>query len=193
MTPFVWSFTAIQAFTDYPDDFYRRFVLGEKPVMSPAMQKGIEVHKACEDFMKGQKALIDPIYYPLLKRIYDAAQGKKIFVEQRQQLLMNVSVIDENLMVRPEDKDEVDQANADIEQSMRMQLKNRESVTLRSINEALKKIDEGKYGECETCGEPIEFRRLQARPTATLCIACKEEEEKANASAVLGHKFHYVH
>ena len=123
----------------------------------------------------------------------DLVRFKRIFQEQREQLLMNVAVVDENLMVRPEDKDEVDQANADIEQSMRMQLKNRESVTLRSINEALKKIDEGKYGECETCGEPIEFRRLQARPTATLCIACKEEEEKANASAVLGHKFHYVH
>ena len=98
----------------------------------------------------------------------DLVKFKKIFVEQRQQLLMNVSVIDENLMVRPEDKDEVDQANADIEQNMRMQLKNRENFTLQKVNEAIRRIEEGTYGECNNCGDHIELRRLQARPTTTL-------------------------
>ncbi len=123
----------------------------------------------------------------------DLVKFKRIFVEQQNQLLMNVTVVDDNLMVRPEDKDEVDQANADIEQSMRMQLKNRETFTLKKINEALKRIEEGSYGECESCGEAIELRRLQARPTTTLCIACKEEEEKMSASVVLGHRSHYIH
>ncbi len=123
----------------------------------------------------------------------DLVRFKKIFIEQRQQLLMNFTVVDEQLMVNPEDKDEVDQANADVEQNIRMQLKNRETFTLRKVTEALKKIDEGTYGECESCGEHIELRRLQARPTATLCIACKEEEEKVNASMLLGGRFHYVH
>ena len=123
----------------------------------------------------------------------DLVRFKKIFVEQKQQLLMNVTVVDEQLMTNPEDKDEVDQANADVEQNMRMQLKNRETFTLRKVTEALKKIDEGTYGECDSCGDHIELRRLQARPTATLCIACKEEEEKMNASMLLGGRFHYVH
>lgn len=123
----------------------------------------------------------------------DLVRFKKIFVEQRQQLLMNVTVVDEHLMVNPEDKDEVDQANADVEQHIRMQLKNREIFTLRKVTEALKKIEEGTYGDCDTCGEPIELRRLQARPTATLCIGCKEEEEKINASMLLAGRFHYVH
>jgi DnaK suppressor protein len=123
----------------------------------------------------------------------DLVRFKKIFVEQRQQLLMNFTVVDEQLMVNPEDKDEVDQANADVEQHIRMQLKNRETFTLRKVTEALKKIDDGSYGECDSCGEQIELRRLQARPTATLCIACKEEEEKINASMLLGGRFHYVH
>ena len=111
----------------------------------------------------------------------DLVKFKRIFVEQREQMLMNVAVIDENLMVRPEDKDEVDQANADIEQNMRMVLKNRETFTLKKINEAIKRIEEGSYGLCESCEEAIELRRLQARPTTTLCIACKEEEEKISA------------
>lgn len=118
----------------------------------------------------------------------DLQRFKKIFTEQKNQILMNVALLDENLMVRPEDKDEVDQANADIEQGIRMQLKNRETLALRSINEALRRIDEGCYGECVSCGENIEIKRLQARPTATLCIACKEEEEKANAASILGHR-----
>ena len=123
----------------------------------------------------------------------DLVRFKKIFIEQREQLLMNFTIVDEQLMVSPEDKDEVDQANADVEQNIRMQLKNREPFTLRKVTEALKKIDEGTYGECDRCGEHIELRRLQARPTATLCIACKEEEEKQNASMLLGGRFHYVH
>lgn len=123
----------------------------------------------------------------------DLVRFKKIFIEQRQQLLMNFTVMDEQLMTNPEDKDEVDQANADVEQNIRMQLKNRETFTLRKVTEALKKIDDGTYGECDSCGEHIELRRLQARPTATLCIACKEEEEKLNASMLLGGRFQYVH
>jgi DnaK suppressor protein len=123
----------------------------------------------------------------------DLQRFKKIFTEQKNQILMNVAVIDETLMVRPEDKDEVDQANADIEQAIRMQLKSRENHLLRSINEALRRIDEGNYGECVSCGEHIEIKRLQARPTTTLCIACKEEEEKVKASAILGHRAELIH
>ena len=106
---------------------------------------------------------------------------------------MNVAVIDEALMVRPEDKDEVDQANADIEQGIRMQLNHRKNQTLRSLNEALRRIEEGTYGECANCEEHIEIKRLQARPTTTLCIACKEEEEKANATSILGNRVEIMH
>ena len=123
----------------------------------------------------------------------DLVKFKRVFMEQREQLLMNVALIDENLMVRPEDKDEVDQANADIEQNMRMQLKNRETFTLKKINESIRRIEEGVYGECESCEEDIELRRLQARPTTTLCIACKEEEEKAAGSIILGSRLQLVH
>jgi DnaK suppressor protein len=123
----------------------------------------------------------------------DLVKFKRIFTEQRDQILMNVAVIDENLMVRPEDKDEVDQANADIEQSMRMQLKSRESFTLKKINDSLRRIEDGSYGRCDSCDEYIELRRLQARPTTTLCISCKEEEEKMSASVMLGHRLQLVH
>lgn len=119
---------------------------------------------------------------------------KKIFMEQREQIVRNLTVLDETLVVTPEEnKDEVDQATNGVEQSMRMQLKSRENQTLRMINEAIRRIDAGSYGECCNCGETIEMRRLKARPTATLCIACKEEEEKINATAILGYRNELVH
>lgn len=124
----------------------------------------------------------------------DLVRFKKVFIQQRDQILVNGSMLDAQLMARPdEDKDEVDQATTDIEQSMRMHLKNREKFTLKSIDEAIRRIEEGSYGLCRSCLEMIELRRLQARPTATLCIACKEEDEKTRATSVLGHRFERAH
>lgn len=123
----------------------------------------------------------------------DLVRFRRIFTEQKNQILLNSGMLDEGFVSSPEDKDEVDQANANIEQAMRMQLRNRESFTLSRINDALKRIDEGSFGRCESCDEYIELRRLQARPTTTLCISCKEEEEKLAASAILGHRALAVH
>jgi DnaK suppressor protein len=49
---------------------------------------------------------------------------------------------------------------------------------LRMIKYALAKFDDASYGECEECGKPIGFSRLQARPEARLCIACQTRAEK---------------
>ncbi len=49
---------------------------------------------------------------------------------------------------------------------------------LRMIKHALAKFDDGSYGECEECGNPIGFSRLQARPEARLCITCQTRAEK---------------
>ncbi|SHH07138.1 TraR/DksA family transcriptional regulator [Massilia sp. CF038] len=49
---------------------------------------------------------------------------------------------------------------------------------LRTIRHALAKFDDGSYGECEECGNPIGFSRLQARPEARLCITCQTRAEK---------------
>ena len=61
---------------------------------------------------------------------------------------------------------------------MRLRLRNRESLYVKKVDEALRRIESGEFGLCECCDGDIEIRRLEARPTATLCIACKEEEEK---------------
>jgi RNA polymerase-binding protein DksA len=48
---------------------------------------------------------------------------------------------------------------------------------LAEIEAALKRIDDGTYGVCTNCGEPIAVERLEARPWATLCIDCKRQRE----------------
>ena len=53
-----------------------------------------------------------------------------------------------------------------------------EEDELRAIDEAIAKLDAGTYGACETCGQAIPKTRLKALPFASLCIRCKELEEK---------------
>ena len=104
---------------------------------------------------------------------------RKVFEDQKRAILYNDQVVREDFSVNQDDRpDEVDQATTDTEQAMRMRLRNRETLYLRKIEEALNRIDEGIFGECDDCGEEIELRRLEARPTATLCVACKEDEER---------------
>ncbi|MCM2279691.1 MAG: TraR/DksA family transcriptional regulator [Oligoflexia bacterium] len=104
---------------------------------------------------------------------------KKIFEAQRQTLLFNDRVLREDFSVCGDDRfDEIDQATTDMEQSMRMRLRNRETLYIKKVEEALRRIEEGTFGECEECGEDIELRRLEARPTATLCVSCKEDQER---------------
>ena len=54
---------------------------------------------------------------------------------------------------------------------------------LRFIQEAIKALDRGQYGECIGCGEEIKAKRLEAVPWATMCIRCQEETEAEHTSS----------
>jgi RNA polymerase-binding protein DksA len=53
---------------------------------------------------------------------------------------------------------------------------------LEEINSALARMDAGKFGVCESCGQQIPLKRLERVPDASLCVACKEKEEKAQGT-----------
>ena len=55
-------------------------------------------------------------------------------------------------------------------------------LILQKIDRALTRIEEGTFGICERCEEEISPKRLEARPVTTLCIRCKEEQEKKEKS-----------
>lgn len=114
---------------------------------------------------------------------------KKIFEKEKQDLLYSHSIINEHFEIdRNELSDESDQTSIDMEQSMRIRLRNREALYLKKINQALKRIKDGTFGNCVDCDESIEERRLEARPTTTLCLTCKEEGEIKEKSFVGGSK-----
>ena len=70
-----------------------------------------------------------------------------------------------------------DRATQESEFAMELRTRDRERKLIRKIDEALAQLEAGEYGYCEACGVEIGIRRLEARPTATLCIDCKQLEE----------------
>ena len=74
--------------------------------------------------------------------------------------------------------DLTDRATEEIERSFELKTRDRERKLINKINGALKKIDDGSYGYCEETGEPIEIKRLEARPVATLSLEAQEMHEK---------------
>ncbi|MEJ2685849.1 MAG: RNA polymerase-binding protein DksA [Gammaproteobacteria bacterium] len=70
-----------------------------------------------------------------------------------------------------------DRATQESEFSMELRTRDRERKLIKKIDEALDKLDHDEYGYCDSCGIEIGVRRLEARPTATLCIDCKTLDE----------------
>ena len=73
--------------------------------------------------------------------------------------------------------DPVDRASQEEEFSIELRTRDRERKLTIKIQEALDRIDSKEYGFCETCGSEIGIGRLEARPTAELCIDCKTFDE----------------
>lgn len=70
-----------------------------------------------------------------------------------------------------------DRATQESEFAMELRTRDRERKLIKKIDEALAQLEADEYGYCEACGVEIGIRRLEARPTATLCIDCKQLEE----------------
>lgn len=70
-----------------------------------------------------------------------------------------------------------DRATQESDMGLELRNRDRERKLIKKINEMLAKIDAGDYGYCDNCGIEIGLNRLEARPTATLCIDCKTLDE----------------
>ena len=105
---------------------------------------------------------------------------KKKLLEERQRLLNTAnSSRKAEFSIQTEDlADETDLTSVEMSQSVVFTLREKEQQTLMEIDEALNRIEEGTYGDCEDCGEAIGARRLEIFPTARLCITHQEEREK---------------
>ena len=70
-----------------------------------------------------------------------------------------------------------DRATQESEFGLELRTRDRERKLIKKIDESISDLDSGDYGFCESCGIDIGLRRLEARPTATLCIDCKTLDE----------------
>jgi DnaK suppressor protein len=113
---------------------------------------------------------------------------KSLFETEKNRLLFSGRAVNDTFTVQTDDlMDELDFSSFEIENQMRMRLATRETLYLKKIDEALERIKAGTFGECEECEEEIELRRLEARPTTTLCVACKETAERVEKLHIDGH------
>ena len=75
-------------------------------------------------------------------------------------------------------EDQADVGAKTFEREHELALTHNARELLAQTEHALARIDEGTYGTCESCGEPIGKERLQAFPRAVLCVSCKQREER---------------
>ena len=109
----------------------------------------------------------------------DLDKFKLLLEEERKKILRHLEDLSESA-VENEDEgsgDDVDIAAEEIHQANLQKIGKRETYLLKKIDYAIKKVAEGTYGDCESCGEEIGVARLMARPVAQLCIDCKTEQE----------------
>jgi DnaK suppressor protein len=86
----------------------------------------------------------------------------------------------------PDGGDDVEQSITDYNNSHLLRFRNREVIYAKKIDKALKKFEVNEFGLCSDCGGWIKFERLLARPTAEMCIVCKEDAERDESSSFSG-------
>ncbi len=105
---------------------------------------------------------------------------RKQLTEKRDEIVRRAQqTLQEDMTLDSDDlPDEMDLASSEYLQAFTFRLRGREKNLLDKIQRALERLDAGTFGICEECDEPISVKRLQARPETTLCIRCKEEQER---------------
>ncbi len=110
----------------------------------------------------------------------------KSMLEQRLTALSGHALADHpgarDLAVQEVETSPADKATVRLLNDLALEAAGHNAAQMLILKRALAKFDDGSYGECEECGNPIGFSRLQARPEARLCITCQTRAEKRHAA-----------
>ncbi len=104
----------------------------------------------------------------------------KDLLQERMDMLMGTAGETLDDMSQGDDTfpDPLDRAMSESNRSIELRKRDRERKLIQKIKKAIQRTEDGTYGVCDDCGEEISANRLKARPETTLCINCKEEQEK---------------
>ncbi len=123
-----------------------------------------------------------PPYVPKKGEGYMSAQQRAHFKHVLAALRDDLSADIERTVHTMQDEatvfaDPNDRASQESDIALELRNRDRERKLIKKINETIARIDAEDYGYCDSCGAEIGLQRLEARPTATLCIDCKTLEE----------------
>ena len=111
----------------------------------------------------------------------DTSTYKEALIRKRAEILAaggGVKPLQETMSdVNSRQGDLADQASGNNEVHIQLKLKQTDAKILQAIDEALRRIEQGTYGICRDCGEPIASARLNAIPWARVCVSCKEKQK----------------
>ena len=103
---------------------------------------------------------------------------KKLLTNQLEELLEQADDTVSGMTTPKENfPDPTDRASLESDRNFLLRIRDRESKLIKKIKMTLERIENGTFGICETCGEPISAKRIKARPVTTQCIECKTKEE----------------
>ncbi|MFH1478850.1 MAG: TraR/DksA family transcriptional regulator [Candidatus Omnitrophota bacterium] len=117
----------------------------------------------------------------------EAAKFKKALLKKREEIMSEIThIARENLKSQKEASGDLsgysshmaDMASDSYDRELSLNIASGEQETIYQIDEALKRIEEGQYGECISCERKIPQKRLNALPYASQCIQCQSKEEK---------------
>ncbi|MBU1932931.1 MAG: TraR/DksA family transcriptional regulator [Candidatus Omnitrophica bacterium] len=118
----------------------------------------------------------------------EAAEFKKLLLKKRAEIVKEIhEITKENMKSLKEASGDLsgysyhmaDMASDSYDRDLSLNIATSEQKVIYEIDEALKLIDEGKYGICVSCSKKIPMKRLKALPYAKYCIQCQSKEEKA--------------
>jgi len=108
----------------------------------------------------------------------DIEHFKKILTNQLKELLIHAGDTVSGMTTPRENfPDPADRSKIETERNFMLRIRDRERQLAGKIRKAFLRIENGTFGICAKCEEEISFKRLEARPVTTQCIACKTKEE----------------
>ena len=122
-----------------------------------------------------------------MSAVVDTERFRQRLLDERRRAQAALNYLhEENQSLRQDEQEEIqsnnhpgDVATATFDRELDSTLEENEERQLAAIDAALARIDDGTYGACASCGQPIGEERLEALPWTTQCIDCKRREERA--------------
>lgn len=157
-----------------------------KKAAKPASESGVKsaAKKAAKKSVKAAPPVAEEIDQQLRTETEQAELRAALkerldeLIEEQQRYTDSIAVAQRERLSDTAGDDQIDSGSKTVEHEHEVAVAGAISERIRQVSHALERLDEGGYGFCEKCGKAIPAARLAAFPSATLCVSCKQLEER---------------